>query len=160
MSTRLMYQCTLNADELDHCLELTHLVFRGLIEGADRLLAQHGLGRAHQRILWIVARQPSLPTGIVAEFLGVSLQALHKSMRELIDRGLVLSTPDPQNRRLRRIALTTAGSRLEAKLTGPQRAAFAAVVSRLGPEAIGHWRAVMDELVTDFGTKRPQVEKK
>lgn len=153
LSTRLIDQCVLNADELDHCLERTHLVFRGLVEQADRLLAERGLGRAHQRVLWVVARQPGLPTGAVAGFLGVSLQALHKTMRELLDRDLIQSTTDEENRRLRRVSLTDAGRALEAQLTEPQRAVFAAAVNRLGAEAIGQWGAVMDVLAEELGSK-------
>ena len=154
MSTELIDQCALNADELDHCLERTHLVVRGLVDQADALLATHGLGRAHQRVLWVVARQPDLPIGVIAGFLAVSLQALHKTMRQLRERELVTIAPDPANRRLRRVALTDAGRRLEGQLTNPQRDAFAAVVNQLGVPAIEQWGLVMDLLARQLGSAK------
>ncbi|RBY96086.1 MarR family transcriptional regulator [Blastococcus sp. TF02-8] len=151
MSTESKEPCALNEDELDHCLERTHLVFRGVVDQADRLLAEHGLGRAHQRVLWVVARQPNLPIGTVSGFLGVSLQALHKTMRQLRERELVTTAADPANRRLRLVALTEAGRTLEARLSEPQRASFAAVAAQLGTTAMEQWGLVMDTLAVQLG---------
>ncbi len=48
--------------------------------------------------------------------------------------------------RVKRLALTEAGHKLEGRLAAQQRQAFAAAFTAAGPEAERGWRAVMTEL--------------
>ncbi len=60
---------------LDAAIELMHFAYRELVAKPDRVLAGRGLGRAHHRILYLLAklRAPSVAELIAA--LGISKQA-------------------------------------------------------------------------------------
>src|SRR5947209_6471177 len=113
-------------DELNRCLEHMHYAFRNLVREPDRILAKYDLGRAHNRALYFIAkRSPSI--GEAAKALGVSNQAFHKTLRDLLRRDLVRSARDAENLRVRRLTLTPRGARLEKQINDVQRAMFAEV---------------------------------
>ncbi len=125
---------------------LLFFAFRRLTEEPDRVLAARGLGRVHHRILYFVARNPTVHIGGLLEILQVSKQALHRPLRQLVRRGLVSSTVSPVNRRSKQLALTREGRALELRLTGSQRRRFARVFREVGPEIEVAWRKVMRRL--------------
>jgi DNA-binding MarR family transcriptional regulator len=134
-------------DELNRCLEHMHFAFRNLVREPDRILAMHGLGRAHHRALYCIGHYtPSV--GQLAKRLGVSNQAVHNTTRDLISRSLIRSQPDPENRRRRQLTLTPQGRRLEQKINGIQRDMFAAVAKIVGPAKMRAWATVMDTLAS------------
>jgi DNA-binding MarR family transcriptional regulator len=131
---------------LNEALALMHFGFRKMIEEPDRLLARRGFGRVHHRVLFFVARRPRLSVGELLAILDVSKQSLHRPMQELVAAALLAAEPDPENRRVKRLALTPAGEAYEDKLSGIQRRLFAEVFRARGTPAEQGWRAVMHEL--------------
>lgn len=132
-------------EDLNLCLEHMHFAFRNLVREPDRVLEKYGLGRAHHRALYCIARyEPSV--GGAAKSLGVSNQAFHRIMRDLIENDLVRSLPDPQNGRIRRLQLTKKGERLERQIDGIQRDMFAAVAEAVGAKKMAAWASVMTAL--------------
>jgi len=139
-------------EELNRCLEHMHFAFRNLVREPDRVLAKYGLGRAHHRALYCIAkRAPSV--GEAAARLGVSHQGFHKTMRDLIERDLVRSHPDQANRRIRRLTLTPRGRRLEQQINDIQRAMFADVGKIVGTKRMAAWATVMDTLASQAPTR-------
>ena len=131
--------------ELDSCLEHMHFAFRNLVREPDRILAKYGLGRAHHRALYCIGHYaPSV--GQAANALQVSNQAFHRTLRDLIERGLVCSQLDQRNRRRRRLTLTAKGRRLEQQINGIQRDMFVTVAKIVGPKRMAAWAMVMDQL--------------
>jgi len=130
-------------------LLLLHLAFRAVTRGPDALLARHGFGRVHHRVLFFVGRDPGLRVVDLQGALGVSKQALHGPLRELLKAKLVDSRPAPDDARERRLHLTAAGRALEAKLSGQQRKRFEEAFRRAGTAAAWGWYQVMVDLAQD-----------
>ena len=138
------------ASELDDALVLFHFAFRRLIEGADRVLAAHGLGRAHHRILHFIARRPGLCVNQLLDDLHVTKQALHGPLGRLVQGGWVRAKRSQEDARVKELHLTTRGAELASRLMSLQRATVARAFEEAGPRAESAWRAVMARLVGDL----------
>jgi DNA-binding MarR family transcriptional regulator len=136
----------LRTKRLNEALALMYFGFRKMIEEPDRLLARRGLGRVHHRILFFVARRPGLSVGELLGILDVTKQSLHRPMRELTQMGLLIAKPDPDNRRLKRLELTSAGAAFEDRLSGIQRDLFARIFEARGRRAEQAWREILNDL--------------
>lgn len=141
----------LDLSPLDGALALLHFGFRAIVAEPDRILARRGLGRPHHRILFFVARQPECTVGDLLALLGITKQALHGPMRQLVARGLLRSEVDPQSRRSRRLSLSRSGLSLEAKLSGIQREQFAQAFASTGQAAERGFRAVLAAIIESSG---------
>jgi DNA-binding MarR family transcriptional regulator len=128
----------------DRALAHLHFAFRSVIEKPDAILAKRGYSRVHHRILYFVRTHDGVDVGGLLAILGVTKQALHAPLGELVDGGLVSSTPVGRRRELR---LTARGVALEDQLSGLQRDAFTrAFAAAGGTKAKAAWFAVMREL--------------
>src|SRR3546814_14153235 len=76
----------------------------------DRGLAAQGLGRAHHRALYFIARQPDLTVSHLLALLAITKQSLGRVLNELAERGLIESRPGERDRRQRLLRLTAAGA--------------------------------------------------
>jgi DNA-binding MarR family transcriptional regulator len=130
----------------DDAPALLFFAFRALTAQPDRILSERGLGRVHHRILYFVARSPGVRVGGLLATLGVSKQALHGPLRELVRAGLVAATAAAGNRRAKELRLTPDGERLERRLTGAQRRRFARAFRGAGAGAEQGWREIMSRL--------------
>lgn len=131
---------------LHEAIELFHFAFRAFTARPDQILAGRGLARMHHRVLYFVARRPGQRVSDLLLTLGVSKQALHGPLRQLVEAGLVQAVPDPDDRRGRCLSLTDEGKRLEAELSATQRDILARVFREQGGEAEAGWRRVMAAL--------------
>jgi len=125
------------------------LLLRGhgqLARAVDPLLAEAGLGRAHQRALAFVARYPDGTVGALLGHLGITKQSLNRVLGELVARGLVDARPGRDDRRQRLLRLTAAGAALEARLFEAMRAQLAAAYATAGPDAVAGFWAVLEGL--------------
>lgn len=132
--------------ELRRAVEALYFGYRAFTELPDRMLAEHGLGRTHHRILYFVRRTPGISIGELLAVLEVTKQAVHRPLKELDERGLIEIEPDLRDRRVRRLSATAAGAALEARLTDSQMRLLAEAFDGLGREAECHWREVMGRL--------------
>lgn len=137
--------------ELRHDVEALYFGYRAFTSLPDRILAEYGLGRAHHRILYFVQREPGISTGGLLAVLDVTKQALHRPLKELESLGLLSIEPDAQDKRIRRIAATEEGARLESRLTGAQTRLLADAFADVDAETEAHWRAVMSRLAERGG---------
>ncbi len=132
-----------NVTRGDEAMILLHFAFRRVIERPDQVLARHGLGRVHHRILFCVGRHPGTRIGQLLKTLDVTKQALNSPLRQLIQRGLIATEADPGNRRAKLLHLTEDGAALEEQLSGEQRERFLRAFRDAGPGAEDAWRRVM-----------------
>jgi DNA-binding MarR family transcriptional regulator len=137
-------------DERD--IALFFLGWRSFVDDADTVLAEHGLGRMHHRVLYVVARSPGISVGELAGALGISRQALHRPLSDLRRRDLITGDVSARSGRERALSATTAGQALERAATGPQLAHLSAVFDAAGPAAVEGWRRVMRGLAHDAVT--------
>lgn len=127
-------------------LALLHFAFRAVVAEPDARLAELGLTRVHHRLLFFIARSPQLRIVDLLRALGISKQALHAPLQQLLEQRLVESRVAPASRRERQLCLTAAGAALEKRLSGHQRRAFRAAFRKAGPAATEGWLRVMREL--------------
>jgi DNA-binding MarR family transcriptional regulator len=132
--------------ELLSAIELLYFGYRAFTEPPDRILEQRGLGRVHHRILHFVGRRRGLSVNELLQVLHVSKQALNAPLRQLVEMGLVEMTAANHDRRVRQLALTPAGAKLEAQLTGAQMKLLRQAFDQAGSDAEAGWHAVMRAL--------------
>lgn len=134
--------------EVRRGIELLMFGHGALMRASDALLAEAGLGRAHARSLYFIARQPDLTVTQLLGFLGITKQSLGRVLTELTERGLLSIRPGERDRRQRLLRLTEAGAALEAALFEAMRTQLAAAYSQAGQGAVGGFWAVLDTLLT------------
>ncbi|MDQ7988896.1 MAG: MarR family transcriptional regulator [Candidatus Dactylopiibacterium sp.] len=134
------------AEDLYAAIELIFYAFRAFTAQPDAILAERGLARLHHRILYFVARRPGQRVSDLLATLGVSKQALHGPLKQLVETGLVRVEADAQDRRARCLSLSPQGAALEARLSRTQCELLASVFAGQGKDAELAWRQVMAEL--------------
>jgi DNA-binding MarR family transcriptional regulator len=130
-------------DALRLAIEQFYFGYRAFTAPPDRILAQRGLGRVHHRILYFVGRNPGVSVNALLSMLSVSKQALNAPLRQLIEMRLVAMDTAEHDGRVRQLALTASGGKLEAQLTGTQMKQLQAVFDRAGIQAETGWHQVM-----------------
>jgi len=138
---------------LHEAIEAFHFAFRAFTARPDEILAGLGLGRMHHRVLYFVARRPGQRVSELLATLGISKQALHGPLRQLVEAGLVDSVEDPQDRRGRCLSLTSKGAALESQLSATQRDILARAFRAQGAAAEAGWRQVMAALAGELPPK-------
>ncbi len=137
----------LRAPEIRRGAELLYFGYSHLYRQTDRKLAECGLGRAHHRALYFVARQPNLTIGALLRLLGITKQSLGRVLADLADRGLIETRPGEEDRRQRLLRLTENGTALETELFEGMRERLGAAYANAGQEAVtGFWR-VLEQLI-------------
>lgn len=134
--------------EVRRGIELLAFGHAALLRAGDALLADQGLGRAHARALYFIARQPDLTVTQLLGFLGVTKQSLGRVLGELGDRALVETRPGLHDRRQRLLRLSAAGLALEGELFEQMRSKLASAYASAGQGAVGGFWAVLDGLMS------------
>lgn len=132
-----------NEATLNRALELFHFAFRAFTTGPDAILAEQDLQRVHHRILYFVGRNPGISVNALLRILGVSKQALNGPLRTLIEKALISTTQDQQDRRIKRLNLSPPGQELESRLSFCQRSLMAKVFADAGDQSEQQWREIM-----------------
>jgi len=139
----------LREDEIRRGIELLYFGYSNLTRSIDADLALQGLGRAHHRALYFIARQPDLIVSELLALLAITKQSLGRVLNDLVTRGLVETRPGPRDRRQKLLRLTGEGARLEAQLFDALRTNMAAAYVRAGQGSVtGFWR-VLEGLIPE-----------
>lgn len=113
-NTKIPSETTLHVR--DHCLCLhAQRAARALARRFDEALRPLGLTNGQFSLLMSLNRPEPPPMGPVASLLAMDRTTLTAALKPLERRGLVLVTPDPRDRRGRRLSLTDAGRALLAR---------------------------------------------
>lgn len=129
--------------EIRRGTELLFFGYANLYKATDRMLADQGMGRAHHRALYFIARQPGMTIGSLLRLLGITKQSLGRVLNELGDRGFVEVVPGEEDRRQRLLRLTEKGAKLEGELFAIIRENLSAAYGQAGQEAVtGFWRVL------------------
>jgi DNA-binding MarR family transcriptional regulator len=153
MSIRLTKMNSSRNASLHEAIESFHFAFRAFTARPDQILAERGLARLHHRVLYFVARRPGQRVNDLLATLGVTKQALHGPLRQLVEEGLVEVAPDADDRRGRCLSLTGEGRALESRLSATQRDIMARVFRQQGAEAEAGWRQIMAALANEVRPK-------
>ena len=106
-------------------------VFAG--DRADPLFSSH-LTMSQLRILMLLARHGAVPAAELARMLGVGLAASSGMIDRLVAQDLVARTEDQHDRRVRRIGLTGAGSKIIGGIIDAGQDRMRTLLSRLSAE--------------------------
>ena len=137
----------LREEELRKGLDLLFHAQRAFVSRADPVLAAHGLGHAHHRALYFIARRGQVGVGDLVQTLGITKQSLGRVIDGLIEKGLVQARPGDTDRRRRMLSLTADGTRIEAELFACQREALAWAYRMAGAVSVEGFRQVLTALV-------------
>ena len=137
----------LTDEQLRRGIEAMFFAYRGFTADPDRILAEHGLGRAHHRALHFIHRSPGMTVTRLIGVLGVTKQSLNRVLRQLVREGLVESRVGDGDRRERHLYLTEAGAALEGQLSDAQRARLRRAFRDAGPDAVAGFRHVLEAIM-------------
>jgi len=143
----------LREPEIRRGIELLYFGYANLTRSIDAGLAKQGLGRAHHRALYFIARQPDLTVSALLAILGITKQSLGRVLGELAERGMVETRTGERDRRQRLLRLTPAGAALEAELFDALREKMSTAYSSAGQGAVGGFWAVLEGLMPESERK-------
>ncbi|WP_372002194.1 MarR family winged helix-turn-helix transcriptional regulator [Tistrella mobilis] len=123
--------------------QLFFFAHRGFTGDADSFLREHGLGRAHYRVLYFAARLPGITVGELLDILGITAQGVARVLNRLLDDGLLRQETDRGDRRRRRLYLTDAGVRMERAAFACQEAVISAAIRAAGPGHADDFSTIM-----------------
>ncbi len=148
-ASRVASPLFLREDEVRRGVELLYFGYTRLTRSIDDGLAKHGLGRAHHRALYFIARQPDLTVSELLRLLAITKQSLGRVLNDLSARDLVETRAGHVDRRQKLLRLTDIGAQFEAQLFDALRNGLAAAYAAAGQESVtGFWR-VLEGLIPD-----------
>lgn len=139
----------LREPEIRRGVELLYFGYAHMLRSIDDGLAVQGLGRAHHRALYFIARKPELTVSELLALLAITKQSLGRVLGELAERGLVETRAGERDRRQRLLRLTPEGSKLESELFEALREKMSGAYSSAGQGAVGGFWAVLEGLVPE-----------
>ncbi|UAJ10020.1 MarR family winged helix-turn-helix transcriptional regulator [Glacieibacterium megasporae] len=142
--------------EIRRGIELLYFGYTNMVKGADARLAELGLGRAHHRALYFIARRPGMPVGDLLDLLNITKQSLSRVLADLQMRELVAQTVGTRDRRQRMLRLTPAGIALETELFECLRDGVTRAYGHAGQAAVSGFWTVLTGLIPPGD--RPLIE--
>jgi len=130
-------------------VELLYFGYSHLTRAIDEELATQGLGRAHHRALYFIARQPDLTVSDLLRLLAITKQSLGRVLNDLAERGLIEHRPGTLDRRQKLLRLTEAGVALEARLFASLRQKMARTYGNAGQSAVSGFWQVLEGLIPE-----------
>src|SRR3546814_1687217 len=99
--------------EIRRGIELLYFGYSHMTRSIDRGLAAQGLGRAHHRALYFIARQPDLTVSHLIALLAITQQSPERVLNKLAEHGLIKSSTGERDCRQRLLRLNEAGAKLD-----------------------------------------------
>ncbi len=114
----------------------------------DARLANAGLRIGQVALLAQIRRQPEVSTSRLAELLSIERSTVVRDIQVLERMGLVVSEPNPRDRRGRHLSLTRQGAQRLAAAAPEWRAAQELLRRRLGSRSVDELVALAQQVVT------------
>jgi DNA-binding MarR family transcriptional regulator len=139
----------LREDEVRRGVELLYFGYTRLTRAIDQKLSEYGLGRAHHRALYFIARQPDLTVSALLKILGITKQSLGRVLHDLAAQNLVETRVGEVDRRQKLLRLTGQGLDFEAQLFDALKKGVSTAYASAGQESVtGFWR-VLEGLIPE-----------
>lgn len=116
-----------------------------------------GLTESQAELLRLVARQPGISVSAAAAELGLAANTASTLVSKLSSEGLLMRTPDPDDRRVGRLELTAPAQKLADASRAARRAALAEALDELDEDdtrALADGLRVLAKLTTTLREKR------
>ncbi len=121
-------------------IELVYFAHIDQADWADHVLAKHGIGRPHHRVLYFASKFPGISVRELMSILRITNQALARTTSQLVTLDFLDQRYSPNDRRVRGHFLTRKGEALLAKLRRHQAEQVAKSMAALAPREIeGLW---------------------
>jgi DNA-binding MarR family transcriptional regulator len=133
--------------EIRRGIELLYFGYSHLNRAVDNRLATRGLGRAHQRALYFVARQPGLTVSDLLKLLGITKQSLGRVINDLVALDLLETMQGRADRRQKLLRLTQTGVIFEASLFDDLREKLTYAYAEAGQSAVSGFWKVLEGLI-------------
>src|SRR3954452_8466174 len=133
----------LREEELRQGIELLYYAYRDFTAEPDEILARHGFGRAHHRVIYFVGRYPKMTVSQLLGILRITKQSLSRVLGQLVREGFIQQLPGTSDRRQRLLELTDKGTQLEREVSETQRQRVSQSYREAGPEAVDGFREVL-----------------
>lgn len=137
----------LREPEIRRGVELLYFGYSHMTRAIDEELGKQGLGRAHHRALYFIARQPDLTVSELLKLLAITKQSLGRVLNELAARGLVEQRTGQNDRRQRLLRLTTEGVALESRLFEALREKLSSAYAEAGQGSVTGFWMVLEGLI-------------
>ncbi|MGN6515643.1 MAG: MarR family winged helix-turn-helix transcriptional regulator [Rhizomicrobium sp.] len=124
-------------------MDLLFFAYGELVAAGESPLRGAGLGRAHRRALYFIARNPGLSVADLLAILRIKKQSLNRVLNELLAAGYVERKAGMQDRRKRQLKLTASGVALETAIWEAQRSRLVRAFRDAGPDAVEGFRRVL-----------------
>ena len=144
----------LRHDQLHQGIELLFYAYRDFTAECDAILATYGFGRAHHRVIYFIARSPSISVAELLATLRITKQSLSRVLSQLVSEGFVSVQKAQEDRRRRLLQLTDKGSVLERRLSEVQRARIGAAYRAAGGDAVEGYRKVLLGIIDENDRRR------
>jgi len=139
----------LRDEELRQGIELLFYAYRDFTSDPDKILDDHGFGRAHHRAIHFINRNPGITVQELLAILRITKQSLSRVLGQLVREGYVIQQRGTRDRRQRHLHLTERGVELERLVSALQRERVARAYREAGAEAVEGYRKVLLGLVND-----------
>ena len=137
----------LTDEQLRKGIEAMFFAYKGFTADPDRILDEHGYGRAHHRAIHFISRSPGTTVNNLLAVLGVTKQSLNRVLRTLIEDGLVENAIAERDKRERNLTLTDKGRALDRALSDAQHDRMRNAFKSAGPEAVKGFRSVLEAMM-------------
>ena len=143
----------LRDEELKQGVDLIFFASRDISAHGEAELRAAGLGRAHARAIYFIARNPGLSVAELLSTLRVTKQSLNRVLNDLLAGGYVERKAGMRDRRTRQLRLTQKGTALDAAIWEARRPRLVRAFREAGPEAVQGFRRVLASLVEGAKTR-------
>ena len=143
----------LREEELRQAMELLFYAYRDFTAEPDAILARHGFGRAHHRVIYFVGRHRDIAVSDLLAILKITKQSLSRVLSQLMRDDLIVQKRGIDRRR-RLLSLTKAGAELERLLTERQSERIARAYREAGAEAVAGFRTVLRGIINEEDRRR------
>jgi len=144
----------LREDQLYEGIELLFFAYRDFIAECDNILSTHGLGRAHHRAIYFIARNPNISITELLEILRITKQSLSRVLTDLADKKYIVNTQCQIDKRRRILKTTDKGRELEESLAKLHKDKLSHTYRKAGAEAVIGYRNVLLGIIDDKDHKR------
>ena len=130
----------LRTDAIRGGMDLLMFAHRSHLLHADQALAEHGLGRAHHRVLYVLSRNPGGTVSDILSILGITKQSFGRVMKDLQNKNMIEARVGEKDRRNKLVYLTAIGYELEQVLFDELDENMARAYGAAGETAVeGYW---------------------
>ena len=138
----------------DHVpLLLSHVANMLTANAARTYFKHHGLTVTEWRVIRVLAAEPRLSQGRIAQLMGINKSSVSRSAEALIKRRLIVDEPDPTDPRRILLSLTPAGEALHDQTVVTAMARDALFLEGISDEE----RAVLVRLLKQLRANLPKM---